>query len=58
VYYRITDIYGRVILQENVLIDMSTYSREVDFSEYAAGVYVLRVIGTCEEIQRKIIIVH
>ena len=57
VYYRITDILGNVILQENVIVDMSTYTREMDFSQYAAGVYVLRIIGTCEEIEKKIVIV-
>jgi hypothetical protein len=49
---------GRIILQENVLIDMSTYSRTLDFSTYASGTYVLRVIGTCDEIVRKIVIIH
>lgn len=58
VYYRVTDMLGNVIVQENVLIDMSTYTREMDFSRYAAGVYVLRVIGTCEEIERKIVIIR
>lgn len=57
VYYRVTDMLGNTILQENVLIDMSTYSREMDFSGYAAGVYVLRVIGTCEVIERKVVII-
>ncbi len=58
VYYRITDALGRVVFQENVLIDMSTYSKQIDFSQYAAGVYMLRVINTCDEIQQKIVIVH
>jgi len=58
VFYRITDMNGRIILQENVLIDMSTYSRTLDFSTYASGTYVLRVIGTCDEIVRKIVIIH
>jgi hypothetical protein len=57
IYYRITDMFGNVVLQENVLLASSTYSRELDFSGYAAGVYVLRVIGTCEEIEKKIVIV-
>ncbi len=57
VNYRITDMYGNMILQEEVLIDMTTYRREMDFSQYAAGVYVLRVIGTCENIERKIVII-
>lgn len=58
IYYRITDMMGNIILQENVLLESSTYIREMDFSPYAAGVYVLRVIGTCEEIERKIVIVR
>ncbi len=58
VYYRISDMHGHILLQENVLIDMSTYTRTMDFSQYAAGVYVLRIISTCEEIRRKIVIVH
>ena len=57
IYYRITDMFGNVVLQENVLLASSTYSRELDFSGYAAGVYVLRVIGTCEEIEKKIVII-
>lgn len=57
IYYRITDMMGNMVLQENVLLETSSYSRELDFSTYAAGVYVLRVIGTCEEIERKIVIV-
>jgi spore coat protein CotH len=58
VYYRITDMQGRIILQENVLIDMSTYSRTLDFSNYASGTYVLRVLGTCDEIVKKIVVIH
>jgi len=57
VNYRITDMYGNMILQEEVLIDMTTYYREMDFSQFAAGVYVLRVIGTCETIEKKIVII-
>jgi hypothetical protein len=58
VYYQITDMQGRIILQENVLIDMSTYSRTLDFGNYTSGTYVLRVLGTCDEIVRKIVIIH
>ncbi len=56
--YLVTDMMGRVIFRDNAIVDMSTYSRELDFSGYAEGVYVLRVIGLCETIERKIVIVH
>lgn len=58
VRYMITDILGRVVFTDEAIVDMSTYSREIDFSAYAEGVYVLRVEDPCEIIERKIIVVR
>lgn len=58
VRYMICDMSGRIILQDEAVVDMSTYSRELDFSQYAEGVYVMRVEGLCETIEKKIVIVH
>lgn len=58
VNYEITDMLGRVIFREESMVDMSTYSRELDFTGYAEGVYVMRVVGLCETIEQKIVIVH
>ncbi len=58
VLYQITDMRGRLVVEEQVKLDWGIYKRELDFSGQPAGVYVLRVLNSCTDIQKKIIIVH
>ncbi len=58
VYYRLSDMLGNVVLQENVFMENGSYERVIDLRAKPAGVYVLRVMDACREIEEKIVIIH
>lgn len=58
VYYRLSDMLGNTVFEENVIMEQGNYQREIDLSTKPSGVYVLRVIGGCENTEEKIVVVH
>jgi CotH kinase protein/Secretion system C-terminal sorting domain len=57
VFYRITDLSGRTVFEENARLSSGNYSREIDFTAEASGMYILRIIGACGDLEKKIIII-
>lgn len=58
VYYRLTDMLGNTIFEENVQLEQGYYQREIDLHNCAQGMYLLRVIGSCEDVEQKILIIR
>ncbi len=58
VRYRVYDLMGRLVFEENALLEHGRYERRLDFSDKPSGVYVMKVEDICNEIEQKIIIVH
>jgi hypothetical protein len=56
--YRIYDLAGRLIFDENAIIEHGRYERILDFSNQPDGVYVMKVESKCDELEQKIIIIH
>lgn len=56
VRYRITDIVGNKVFDEEVLLGDGEFKRQLDVSCLAAGMYVLAVDAGCQEVKKKLII--
>jgi hypothetical protein len=58
IHYRIYDLLGNLVFDENAMIEHGRYERILDFSAKPAGVYVIKVESRCDNLEQKIIIVH
>lgn len=56
--YEVTDMAGRKVFSDHAKLAGGVYSRVLDTSRWKAGVYFLRVLAGCRNVERKIVIVR
>lgn len=56
--YRIVDMYGNKVLEENALLQNGTYTKKLSTVDLRQGIYVLVVDAACRDVEKKIVIIR